>query len=1555
MTGDSPQPKLDPSGRDIGILTHTDRDEVTNSPITPLETVGEIEPHIAAIATLEIARLSGAFVRRIMHKRGGAPLVFRTRRTVVREQGPADTDLGEDFHGVTYPSLEQSRPQYNFESPKLEIPDIDTRPPDESPRTTPVGSPDPETEWTSNTASYVGSGQQPTRRGGESDPDPRKRPDETTDTQVGTGAEGTGDGQFRVVSRGDEKSTRRINSPGRHGNGHAPAERTDVTIQTAQKRRERTTKGATGTRTVPLDSNSRGADYELSRSLQASRRPADKQTTSVNPGTSTSLQTGQPDTRMPIRATDETGGEVIPRSTSGRDPDGDRTDAQSQLESNPTSGHRTGASVRVSETTVVSPTVGSRSQSPMSREQWGSGSSVRVTPSSVPGSDTDGVTGGATRTDQRKVTQESTQLRHDTSERDPGGSSTERTTRSPSTGPGTVESDSISFQSSRDASVSTGLDVQSQQQAAGTDWDFANTGSGSSITTTRTAGAETGSSDWVTRPSTPNPTSSTATRSAPQHSEESLGALAKTSRRANGARTHTATLQGRSTETASFWPVGPRFDVPTGTVPSTDWTDSGTDSRVAPSTTSAIESTLSTGAVERQQSERARRGFSQAVTSRRPRTGDTRGPSARLEHLTVHRLSTQSANVATGSNRRDGRSPSERTFQSIRSTRDPEAELRSREGPEESERTVDDVTGRTDTVVDSAPAKADPSVTATRSTVERPTPGTDSLPRGILGAESSVRAETVTKPRRIVSHATTSRGHGVRFSHSSRRHSRAVTLPGAKHTESRSGWEIQSFERHRLGESNTTPSRQQPDDTGSEPFDRSGPRTASTTGRLRSATTPEESDSGIAPSSFITTPVDQLNPIHEFSRERDQMKNAGIAPSRSRSGIRTPGESQDPGSASWTARTMFVETSSRSPHSTGGKSIDSGPEDSAISVDDGISSPVRSDPSRRGEVTEDSDQRRPGRQSVARTLTPNAPVTGAPRTVRRRIERPVDPAEQQPTATERRAGGTTTNDRSTEASSEKYTEKRERAKPTRSNDTVSTASIVRDERRRGVGGPAEEPSSVNRLGTDRHIGESATFRRSLAGRNQPSAVGANARGRTDRRENVGGSLSNRVRLGIRTARVPDPSAGRHADRLGEPSGQTEFRETQTASKAEGDEGRERNPPQRWERSIRHPVGREKRVGIAERSRLGEEHSISAERLWFPTDMESENTPAMHDDREDPSVSLAVDSPSGDRITQTHVEASRDTALPTSTQQSTSTPPVGDSGQFRPGMIDEGGGTVTNRPSVSPVERVFARNEEMRPPVDGPSDNGASESGRTAIGSGVTPYHRSDVSNIGRVSTGISEDAPPGPKTSVIERVKYRNENTKYNFTNERQGGRGSRSERMDVAKSQTGTSLVYRQDSTDRSADDRSRSGTASSVAEGNDFLSQSGQTQQRPTHTAEASLPDQSATSTGRSPQGLGSGYQSTQGSRTEGQAHDDIEDSPFGSGPAPNEDMRSAISTTEDRKESAEERSLRRGQDRVDDLDVQLGDRSLQLNADVDRLVDVLYRKLERKRRMERKRRGF
>ena len=55
-----------------------------------------------------------------------------------------------------------------------------------------------------------------------------------------------------------------------------------------------------------------------------------------------------------------------------------------------------------------------------------------------------------------------------------------------------------------------------------------------------------------------------------------------------------------------------------------------------------------------------------------------------------------------------------------------------------------------------------------------------------------------------------------------------------------------------------------------------------------------------------------------------------------------------------------------------------------------------------------------------------------------------------------------------------------------------------------------------------------------------------------------------------------------------------------------------------------------------------------------------------------------------------------------------------------------------------------------------------------------------------------------------------------------------------------------------------------------------------------------------------------------------------------------------------SGTDRADRAGR-RVDGIDAQLGDQSLQLNADVDRLVDVLYRKLERKRRVERQRRGF
>ncbi|ELY31729.1 hypothetical protein C499_00495 [Halogeometricum borinquense DSM 11551] len=217
----------------------------------------------------------------------------------------------------------------------------------------------------------------------------------------------------------------------------------------------------------------------------------------------------------------------------------------------------------------------------------------------------------------------------------------------------------------------------------------------------------------------------------------------------------------------------------------------------------------------------------------------------------------------------------------------------------------------------------------------------------------------------------------------------------------------------------------------------------------------------------------------------------------------------------------------------------------------------------------------------------------------------------------------------------------------------------------------------------------------------------------------------------------------------------------------------------------------------------------------------------------------------------------------------------------------------------------------------------------------------------------------GDKTSLGEKVKYKNRNIEYNTTDEGRSRKTSGVERMSMPKPQTEPSLVYRQErspATGQQNDDRVAGDTQRAGLTGESLHGQPRANQQQPSHMA------RSSTRQGNFTSGVGTNQGPTEQDRhgiqrqgTASHRGDTVSGSPFDSNGPQNTDLRSATSQTGVSGHPSENDHSQRAQGRIDDLDIQLSDQSLQLNADVDRLVDVLYRKLERKRRMERQRRGF
>lgn len=214
--------------------------------------------------------------------------------------------------------------------------------------------------------------------------------------------------------------------------------------------------------------------------------------------------------------------------------------------------------------------------------------------------------------------------------------------------------------------------------------------------------------------------------------------------------------------------------------------------------------------------------------------------------------------------------------------------------------------------------------------------------------------------------------------------------------------------------------------------------------------------------------------------------------------------------------------------------------------------------------------------------------------------------------------------------------------------------------------------------------------------------------------------------------------------------------------------------------------------------------------------------------------------------------------------------------------------------------------------------------------------------VGALSTG---------RKSSDESIKYKRQVSEYNASNDRT--RTSRTERTTTTNPQADTSLVYRQEQSQpagRTRPSDESGGASETPAQGE--LPQS----------YEAQFPSERGSGAGRAGPGKDNGSSPGSRNRTGRNGYgqqptgDVFGGSPFDSGEQGTGDVGSKLSNrATDNSAGRESNTTDRARSRLSDLDVQLGEQSMQLNADVDRLVDILYRKLERKRRMERKRRGF
>lgn len=232
---------------------------------------------------------------------------------------------------------------------------------------------------------------------------------------------------------------------------------------------------------------------------------------------------------------------------------------------------------------------------------------------------------------------------------------------------------------------------------------------------------------------------------------------------------------------------------------------------------------------------------------------------------------------------------------------------------------------------------------------------------------------------------------------------------------------------------------------------------------------------------------------------------------------------------------------------------------------------------------------------------------------------------------------------------------------------------------------------------------------------------------------------------------------------------------------------------------------------------------------------------------------------------------------------------------------------------------------------------------------------------GAVRSGQSAggDAAPGQK-SLGGRFKYNNKKTEYNSPQGSASGTSSGIDRTNAPNADTQPSLVYRRDTppepTNSAGRQRRDAATAGAGTEQPRTQTSPGH-RTRPSQAQSPSRDGNAArnATAGASQHRPGAADREMQRQSAPAPHDDPFEDSGSDFGETQHDEMRSHTTSQANQDAGSQGQQARRGQGRIDDVDVQLGDQSMQLNADVDRLVDVLYRKLERKRRIERQRRGF
>jgi hypothetical protein len=198
-------------------------------------------------------------------------------------------------------------------------------------------------------------------------------------------------------------------------------------------------------------------------------------------------------------------------------------------------------------------------------------------------------------------------------------------------------------------------------------------------------------------------------------------------------------------------------------------------------------------------------------------------------------------------------------------------------------------------------------------------------------------------------------------------------------------------------------------------------------------------------------------------------------------------------------------------------------------------------------------------------------------------------------------------------------------------------------------------------------------------------------------------------------------------------------------------------------------------------------------------------------------------------------------------------------------------------------------------------------------------------------------------------IKYENRSGEYKYQSVEPTSETDSDLSATATESHTDTQLVYRHESDQATEPDNAQ--LAGRMENTDTTLSKTAQPTSGPQHQSRtAEYETEQRTSRGRPSdehrqQGLGQNRQAD----TRTQFHNTSDRSAFQT----NDGLGTSSLSDKQQNDSAE--TTHRGEDRLNDLEFQLGEQSMQLNADVDRLVDILYRKLERKRRIERQRRGF